>query len=91
MQLKRSEILSNLMRKGFEKDQDGDHIFLAYRNRLGEKTPISTKLSHGSRYKDIGSNLIGKMARQCQLTAAQFVRLVKCDMSGEEYARLVGE
>ena len=88
-QLKRNEIINNLKRKGFNKDEDGDHIFLRYQNTSGKKTPIFTKLSHGSNYREIGLNLIGKMARQCRLSVKQFIKLAECEISRDEYAQIV--
>lgn len=50
----------------------------------GQKTQVTTWLSH-SRRADISKNLIGLMARQCQLTKSEFLSLVDCSMSGSDY------
>jgi hypothetical protein len=43
----------------------------------------------GSRIQDgmreIGDDLLGKMAQQCRLTKPQFMKLIECTLSREDY------
>ena len=50
----------------------------------GKKTQIRTRISHGE--KEIGSGLIGAMARETRLRKNEFLALVECSLSAEEYA-----
>jgi hypothetical protein len=47
------------------------------------KTSINTKISHGER--ELRDVLIGLMAKQVKLTKSDFLRLVECALSAEEY------
>jgi hypothetical protein len=40
---------------------------------------------------DIGDNLIGKMARQVGLSRPDFLKLVDCPMSREEFDRAIAK
>ena len=62
-----------------------DHIHLVYYDLCGRKTRANTKMSRGTKYRSIGSVLIGRMAQQCKLTRDDFVRLVECSMDQSEY------
>ena len=91
MQLARSKVLRSLKRKGFTRDNRTKHIFFIYHDKEGKKPGISTFVSRGSDYKSLGDNLVGTMAEQRCLTTAQFVDLVNCPMSQDEYDDLVTE
>lgn len=83
----RREITSALQRKGFQKKskkRDHDFFFLQ-RDDLNE--PVYTKVSRGSKHKEIGDNLLGRMSRQLHLTRSEFDDLVECPMSAEDYLR----
>ena len=41
--------------------------------------------------KDIPDNILGQMARQCLLTKPEFLRLVDCPMSRDEYEERLGD
>ena len=85
MPLERDLIIKSLCAKGFELDNSGDHIRLHFVYK-GKKYPIGTKISHGSKYRQIGDdNLIGQMARQVKLTKSLFENLVECNLSFEGY------
>lgn len=73
---------SNLTSKGFAKSE-GDHHYFHYYSKAGKKSRVFTKTSHGS--KEITDSLLALMARQCKLTKADFLRLVDCPMSRDEY------
>ena len=90
MRLKRRDVLSNLQRKGFISKERGRHVFLIYHNADGQKTEISTFVSRGTKYKDLGDDLVSSMAKQCKLTIGEFGELVDCSMSRDDYEGLVG-
>ena len=75
------EILSGLRKKGFV-EKSGDHKYLHLVVR-GKKTIIHTKISHGER--EIGDNLLGLMARQVCLSRKDFLLLIDCPLSMDEY------
>lgn len=82
--LNKKKTLKHLKKKGFTdaKNKSADHhyIELFYEGRL----ILHTKMSHGSA-RDIGSPLIGKMARQCRLSKPDFMDLAKCPLSREAF------
>ncbi len=73
----------NLKKKGFEDAPScsDDHKYLEFRHK--GKVILYTKLSHGK--KEIGEPLIGQMKRQCKLEKSDFMDLVSCPLSLEEY------
>ena len=89
--LAKRKVVSVLQRKGFEKDKDGDHVVLTYRKRAGSLSNISTRVSHGSRPKDLGDYLIREMRTQCRLSKDEFIRLANCPMEQKEYEEIVQE
>ena len=74
---------TGLKRKGFRQD-DGDHHWYFYWTAEGKKTTVRTKTSHGST-KDLGDGLLKEMARQVRVTKLQFLELVDCAMTREEF------
>jgi hypothetical protein len=84
MRIPRKVIEASLKQKGFVQDnRDHRKFFLYYK---GKKTGIFTYTSHGSKYKDIGDELISKMKRQLQLEKNKEAKdLFECPMSGDEY------
>ena len=85
--LKTRDIINNLGKKGFDVNNTRDHIWLNYLTPEGRKTMIRTKLSHGE--DSIGDPLISAMAKQTQLRKNEFINLVSCSMSREEYYSIV--
>lgn len=85
--IKTKEIRHNLAQKGFIEDNSRDHIWLNYFTPEGKKTIIRTKISHGK--DSIGDPLILAMAKQVHLPKTQFIELVNCSLSGEEYYNIV--
>ena len=80
MVLKRRIVEVALKNKGFP-EKTWDHKFFIYYTQDGMKTPVRTKISHGSGNRDIGPELVKRMARQCRLTAEDFCkRLISCAM-----------
>jgi len=83
-QLPRREIESGLLRKGFKKDHTHHRIFRFYVN--GKKTRISTFISHGSRYKEYGDDLLMKMRRElCMPTKKYLIDFIKCPIEEERF------
>jgi predicted RNA binding protein YcfA (HicA-like mRNA interferase family) len=87
--LERDDIESSLLKKGFTAEE-GDHRFFKL-VAAGKYTGIYTKTSRGKKYKTLSSELVSKMASQLELTTKEFVSLVDCSLSGEEYLRLLEE
>jgi len=85
--IKTRDIRTNLIKKGFKEDDKRDHIWLNYISPDGKKTTVRTKISHGK--SSIGDPLIAKMAKQTHLSKADFLELVNCTLSGEDYYRQV--
>lgn len=86
MVLERRSVEAALERKGFEPAQ-GDHHFFVYWTIAGTKTSVWTKTSHGSGYKTLSDDLVGKMAKQCGISTGQFKTFVDCKLSREEYEK----
>ena len=86
--LPKREIKAKLQIKGFEEDFR-DHDCFYYMNR-GQKTNIWTKTSFGSK-NYIDDDLILKMARQVKLNKKEFMKLIECTLSKEEYRELLIE
>lgn len=84
MNLERSLVQQNLPKKGFVEQRDREHVFYLFHHE-GKKTHIRTHVSHGSKYKVLGSELVSKMAKQCKLTASDFRALAECTLSHSEY------
>ncbi len=80
---KRKEVEGAFSQKGFALYEQADHRYYFF--FLNGKQVVRTKVSHGTKYKDLGDDLLTQMARQCKLTKSQFLRLVDCPMSQEEY------
>ncbi len=80
----RSIIKSALSNKGFQ-EKGGDHDFYIYYSKQGKKTIIKTKLSRGSNYKTYTDSLLACMASQCKLTKGEFLRLIDCTLSRDDY------
>jgi hypothetical protein len=79
------EIGAGLKKKGFlprENDHTFYHLFID-----GRKTIISTKISHGE--KEIGDKLLAMMGRQLRLSKRDFLALIDCPLSFEEYLKLL--
>ena len=94
MQLQRRDVLTGLKKKGFREDTkcNRDHTVLAYYDENGRFSGISTSVSRGTKYREIRDDLLFKMARQCRLERKEeFLDLVKCPMSREQYEHLLVE
>lgn len=84
----RTDIHASLVRKGFI-HYDGDHHYYVYHNLSGKKTIKKTKISRGSKYKNIDDSLLVQMARQIGLPKAKFLELVDCTLDQSGYEKIV--
>lgn len=85
----KTDVQAGLTRKGFVPIKPGaDHNYVVYQSLAGVKARASTKTSHGRGF-DIDDSLLAQMARQCGLTKKQFLDLVDCPLSREEYEKLL--
>jgi hypothetical protein len=83
---KRSDVEAALSQKGFVLREADHRYYLFYlEGRLAARTKVST----GTKYKDLRDDLLKKMAKQCHLTTQQFLNLVDCPMSAEQYKEIV--
>ncbi|MDR2438177.1 MAG: hypothetical protein LBE12_02245 [Planctomycetaceae bacterium] len=80
---KRTEIETALSQKGFQLQENKDHryYFFRYNGRLITRT----KVSHGTKYKDLSDDLISQMAKQCRLSKNDFLKFVDCSVSQQQY------
>ena len=84
MPRKKTTVEAGLRAKGFEQTE-GDHHFFVYVTTGGKKTAIRTKTSHTPKMKEIPDNLLGQMAKQCKLNKQDFLNLIDCPLSTEQY------
>ena len=89
MQVERREIESNLVKKGFIKETNGDHRCFHHEYK-GKRTGVSTYVSHGSKHKSYGISLIKEMKKQLRLdTIKDALNLLKCPMKEDQYNRIL--
>jgi hypothetical protein len=81
----RNAISSSLQKKGFIIEEDRDHKCFFYHSTNGKRTNIRTKVSHGTKYKVIGDNLLALMSKQCKLSKTDFLDLIDCPLTRELY------
>jgi hypothetical protein len=91
MPRKHRDIRSGLEAKGFTVDDQRRHIVLIYEDIQGRITTARTMLSHGARGSDISDNLLGRMARQVGLDRSDFLRLIDCPMSREDFDAVISK
>lgn len=84
----KSEVEAALQRKGFKSTHPGsDHNWFVYVSLEGKKAiRARTKTSHGRGF-DLDDYLLGQMARQVSLSKKQFIELIDCPLSREDYER----
>lgn len=88
MPLDRLEIRKSLVEKGFKEIVKGDHKVYHFHDN-GLATRARTKMSHGSKYKTLGDDLVSCMARQCMLSNREFRELVECTLSLDGYRSIL--
>jgi len=77
-----------LLAKGFKK-RYSDHKYFVYETIDGKLTSVKTKTSHTPSHKSLGDDLLGRMARQCQLSKGEFLDLVDCPLSRPAYETIL--
>lgn len=87
MSLAKKKVMQALGKKGFREERKGDHIRYFFVTSDGREKPVQTKVSHGSKSKELGDDLISKMAGQCGLTRLKFEQLIDCTLTKEKYER----
>ena len=80
-----------LRKKGFRREMDGKHIHYFFPGANGGKSGIFTSISHGMGSTTIGDTLLGLMTRQLHLTKKQFLDLIDCPISEEDYRTILRE
>ena len=92
MALAKRKVKGALRKKGFDENEKKDHIYFYHRWKSdGILSGIWTRVSHGSRPKDLPKGLVGEMAKQVRLSSKDFRRLVSCDMDRDEYEKVAKE
>jgi predicted RNA binding protein YcfA (HicA-like mRNA interferase family) len=81
--LKVREVVDGLKRKGFSLSES-DHKHLVFHVN-GKKTSIFTFVSHGS--NEIDDYLINRMSIQVKLEKNQFIDLINCPLTSEDYLK----
>lgn len=85
MVIDRSKAIRSLCKKGFQKDESGDHIYF-YHEFGGVETGAWTKISHSKKRKDIGNDLLLSMRKQLRLdTNRDTADLLSCPMNGDTF------
>jgi hypothetical protein len=76
------DVAAGLRKKGFVERANRHKRYVLWVKE--KKTAIFTEISHGE--KEIGDPLLGVMARQLKISRSQFLDLIDCPLSREEYA-----
>ncbi len=88
MPIKKRVVLAGLMAKGFVK-KNKSHVVMSYFLERDSKPSVITHLSHKASGKDVNDLEISLMAGQCKLTNQQFINLVECTLSKDEYEKIL--
>jgi hypothetical protein len=83
------DIDSALVRKGFQRFRDGDHVRYRFYEPDNDNPLTRTKISHGMMGDTIGAKLLSEMARQLRLTKTQFLALIDCTLDEEGYRQIL--
>lgn len=80
----KNDVIAGLKKKGFEDSpKNTHHIYYVYRTTQGKISKIYTYTSHSG--KEITDPILSAMAKQCRLKKADFLKLIDCTMSRQEY------
>lgn len=82
--LKDKQVSKSLVKKGFVKEPR-DHMYFVLYDESGKRTSVRTKTSHN--HQDIGDFLIARMQQQLHLSKNDFLDLINCPLSREEYLK----
>ena len=80
---KRKDVEAAITQKGFVLEKSGDHRY--YHFLFNNRRIARTKVSHGTKYKDLSDDLLSHMANQCHLTMPEFLQFVDCPLSQQGY------
>ena len=89
MPRKARRIEAALLAKGFQRT-DAKHRKFGYVSTRGIESRIRTLLSHGGN-RDIDDRLLATMARQCGLSRREFLALIDCPLTQDDYEALLVE
>lgn len=81
-----ADVAAALVKKGMERSPN--HHWM-YRRRIEGVMTLVTRISFSG--SEIGSENAHKMANQCALHLAEFIRLIDCTLSGDEWEDLIRE
>lgn len=91
MKVDRTKAERSLNKKGFCKNKSGDHIYYHHEFN-GQRTGVSTKVSHTKKLKDISGDLLLCMRKQlCLDTNMQAINLLNCSMGKDEFNTIMKE
>ncbi len=88
---KRRNIDSALTSKGFVKANLPNGHFSYQLEVDGKITNIRTKMSMGRSHKELGKNLIAKMAKDLKMQTKNFIDYVVCTYSYDDYLEVLKE
>jgi hypothetical protein len=77
---------SALLKKGFVLEDEHHHYYEFWYN---EKLIARTRMSHND--QDLNNYLISAMSRQCLLKKNDFLNLIKCPLSQDDYIEILRE
>lgn len=83
----KSKVISSLLKKGFEVSKNTHHNYYIFHTKEGKKSTIHTYTSHSG--KEITDPILSAMAKQCKLKKDDFLKLIDCTLSREEYEALL--
>ncbi|MZP31303.1 hypothetical protein GTO91_16470 [Heliobacterium undosum] len=86
----KAKVEKSLLSKGFSRSEN-DHSYFVYVTKDGKRTTAKTKTSHTSKMKEIPSNILAQMAKQCHLQTQEFIDLVDCPLSRDRYEEILFE
>ena len=89
MPRKSREIRASLEKKGFSVEEARKHIHFVYVDLQGRTTTARTMISHDASGSDIGDSLLGKMARQVGLDKRDFLNLIDCSLTRQEFDEIL--
>jgi predicted RNA binding protein YcfA (HicA-like mRNA interferase family) len=90
MPRKHREVVGGLKAKGFDEVRQGKHIHFVYIDKNGQTTTSRTMVSHDAGGNDICDGLLRRMAGQVGLKPKDFLDLVDCPMSRDEFDKKGG-
>lgn len=82
---KARDIEKSLIRKGFKQEPRDHRFFVLYID--GKRSSVNTHTSHCG--QEINDYLIDCMKKQLSLTKKQFLDLIDCPLSYEEYIQIL--